>query len=65
MEVFLDFVEYDTIWDGMYNNQFIAVQSLNSSEICGSIDPLMLPGFIEWFYVELRLHPTAQLSLFS
>ncbi|UCG03225.1 MAG: hypothetical protein JSW11_04385, partial [Candidatus Heimdallarchaeota archaeon] len=39
MEVFLDFVEYDTIWDGMYNNQFIAVQSLNSSEICGSIDP--------------------------
>jgi hypothetical protein len=63
--VILDFVEYDTIWDGSYNDQYIAIQSLNSSEICGSIDPLMVPGFIEWFYIELRLHPNTQLSLFS
>ncbi|MFX1424707.1 MAG: hypothetical protein ACFFB2_20490 [Promethearchaeota archaeon] len=64
-QVILDFVEYDTIWGGTYNNQYIAIQSLNSSEICGSIDPLMVPGFIEWFYIELRLHPNTQLSFFS
>jgi len=64
-QVILNFVEYDTIWDGTYNSQYIAIQSLNSSEICGSINPLLVPGFIEWFYVELRLHPNAQLSLFS
>ncbi|MFX0113262.1 MAG: hypothetical protein ACFFB3_01815 [Candidatus Hodarchaeota archaeon] len=63
--VSMDFIENDIIWSGQYNNQFIGSHSLNSSERRGLISPRMIPGFIDSFYLELRLEPTDDLSLFN
>lgn len=61
----MDFVENDTIWDSQYNNHYMAIQSLDPTEIRGLIDPCTIPGFIDWFYVELRMSPSADLSAFA
>lgn len=61
----MDFVENDTIWAGQYNNHYMAIQSSDPTEIRGLIDSSMIPGFIDWFYVELRLSSSADLSAFT
>ncbi len=61
----MDFVENDTIWDGQYSNHYVAIQSSDPTEIRGLIDSSMMPGFIDWFYVELRMSPSADLSAFT
>jgi hypothetical protein len=61
----MDFVENDTIWDGEYNNHYMAIQSSDPTEIRGLIDSSMIPGFIDWFYVELRMPSSADLSAFT
>jgi hypothetical protein len=63
--VSMSFVQNDAIWGGQYNNHYIAIQSSDPTEIRGLIDPSMIPGFIDWFYIELRMSPSADLSVFT
>lgn len=56
-ETVLEFVKEDKIWNGQYNNHYIASWGSDapSEEIIGKISPTTFPGLEPHFYVELRL----------
>ena len=56
-QVSLVFVEEDTVWNGDYDNFYIANNSDNSSEQIGMIPIEVFFGFRPHYYVELRLKP--------
>ncbi|MEM3504349.1 MAG: hypothetical protein QW134_09025 [Nitrososphaeria archaeon] len=56
-EVVLEFVEKDNVWNGQYNNYYIASWGSEApqEEIIGKISPAIFPGLESHYYVELRL----------
>ena len=55
MPVILILTEHDSVWNGLYNNHYIANHSLDSNEQIGTLPIEIFQGFVEFFYVELRL----------
>lgn len=53
--VTLVFTKLDSVWNGLYNNYYIANFSLDSAESIGTVPIEIFHGFSEFFYVELRL----------
>jgi len=62
--VTLVFVENDTIWNGDYNNHFIANKSDEPSERIGLLPIEPFSGFKSHYYIELRLKPKEASSKF-
>ncbi len=60
----LVFVENDTIWNGNYNDHFIANKSDEPSERIGSLPIESFYGFKSHYYIELRLKPKEASSRF-
>ncbi|MCX8188237.1 MAG: hypothetical protein N3F64_00830 [Nitrososphaeria archaeon] len=56
-EVVLEFVEKDKIWNGQYDNHYIASWGSEAppEEVIGKISPTIFPGLAPHYYVELRL----------
>ncbi|MEM2153786.1 MAG: hypothetical protein QXY76_02650 [Nitrososphaeria archaeon] len=56
-EVVLEFVEKDNVWNGQYNNYYIASWGSEApkEEIIGKISPAIFYGLESHYYVELRL----------
>jgi len=60
----LVFIETDTIWNGDYNNHFIANKSDEPSERIGALPIEPFYGFKSHYYIELRLKPKEAPSRF-
>ena len=58
-QVRLSYVEEDTIWNGEYNNHYIANNSDDQSEQIGIIPIEVFYGLSFHFYIELRLKQDA------
>ena len=54
----LVFVKNDTIWNGQFNNNYIASWGSDApkEEIKGIISPSIFPGLVDFWYVELRIN---------
>ena len=61
-QVNLVFVEEDTVWNGEYDNFYIANNSDDESEKTGVIPIEVFYGFRSHYYVELRLKPVQSSS---
>jgi hypothetical protein len=61
-DVNMVYIDKDTLWDGQYNNQYIANNSSKIEERIGHLPVDIFPGFRSHYYVELRLLPSADRS---
>lgn len=64
-QTLLEWVENDTIWNGDYDNHYIANNTDDAQERIGQLPVEVFTGFRSHYYIELRLKSTQPESRFS
>ncbi|MFB0566526.1 MAG: hypothetical protein ACETWK_12730 [Candidatus Aminicenantaceae bacterium] len=64
-QALLEWVENDTIWNGDYDNHYIANNSDDVQERIGQLPIEVFTGFISHYYIELRLKSAQPESRFN